>query len=58
MVVEDEDKTVEVTEDKNVEIDVDIDCMTVNFWDKGLQLFLMNDEAKELRDALIEALSV
>lgn len=46
-------------QEKNIEIESsDIDCMTVFFWDKGFHLFLMNDEAKELRDALIEALSV
>ncbi len=44
---------------KNIEIDfVDLDCINVHIFDKGLSLFFLNEEAKELRDALIEALSV
>lgn len=44
---------------KDIEIEYqDVEGLTIFFWDKGTSLMLLNEEAKELRDILIEALSV
>lgn len=46
-------------DDKNIEIDfIDSEGLNVVFYEKGIVLMLMNDEAKELRDVLVESLSI
>ena len=46
-------------DDKNIEVEaIDVDFLTIHFWGRGIQIFLDSEEAKELRDELIAALSV